>query len=62
VQVATVGADNKVVLNQVVIARDHGNRVELLSGISATDRVIENPPDGIMQGDVVHVATVEAKH
>lgn len=62
VQVATVGADNKVVLNQVVIARDHGNRVELLSGISPTDRVIENPPDGITQGDVVHVATVEAKH
>lgn len=62
VQVATVGTDNKVQLKQVVIARDHGSRIELLSGIAATDRVIENPPDGVMQGDLVQVATVEAKH
>jgi RND family efflux transporter MFP subunit len=62
VQVATVGADNKVQLKQVVIARDYGSRIELLSGIAATDRVIENPPDGVMQGDLVQVATVEAKH
>ena len=62
VQVATVGADNKVALKQVVIARDYGSRIELLSGIAATDRVIENPPDGVMQGDLVQVATVEAKH
>ena len=62
VQVATVGADNKVILKPVVIAKDHGSRVELLSGLSPTDRVIENPPDGVTQGDLVQVATVEAKH
>ncbi len=56
VQVATVNAENKVVLKPVVIARDHGTRLELMSGLESTDQVIENPPDGVMQGDVVRVS------
>ena len=55
-RVATVGADNKVVLKTVTIQRDLGNIIELASGIEAGDRVIESPPDGISNGDVVHVA------
>lgn len=55
VQVATVDAQNKVVLKPVVIARDHGTRLELMSGLVSSDQVIENPPDGVMQGDLVHV-------
>ena len=62
VAVATVNAQNKVELKQVVIARDHGSRVEVLSGIEASDKVIENAPDGIAQGDTVQINTVEAKH
>jgi hypothetical protein len=45
----------------VVVAKDHGVRLELLSGLESTDRVIENPPDGVMQGDLVNVAVVENK-
>ena len=60
VQVATVNADNRVVMKPVVIARDHGNRLELLSGLEAVDKVIENPPDGVTQGDLVQVRTVQA--
>lgn len=55
-RIATVGADNKVVLKTVTIQRDLGNVIELASGIEAGDRVIESPPDGISNGDVVHVA------
>jgi hypothetical protein len=44
----------------VVIARDHGNRLELLSGLEANDKVIENPPDGVTQGDLVQVRAVQA--
>jgi len=62
VQVATVNAENRVVMKPVVIARDHGNRLELLSGLVATDKVIENPPDGVTQGDLVQVRTVQATH
>jgi len=59
VQVATVNAENRVEMKPVVIARDYGNRLELLSGLLATDRVIENPPDGVTQGDLVQVRAVK---
>jgi len=62
VQVATVNAENRVEMKPVVITRDHGNRLELLSGLQTTDRVIENPPDGVTQGDLVQVRTVQASH
>lgn len=62
VQVATVNADNRVVIKPVVIARDHGNRLELLSGLQANDKVIENPPDGVTQGDLVQVRAPQASH
>ena len=62
VLVATVNAENKVVMKPVVIARDYGNRLELLSGLLPTDRVIENPPDGVTEGDVVQVRTAQATH
>jgi RND family efflux transporter MFP subunit len=60
-RVATVGADDKVLLKQVTIARDLGKVIELGSGITASDRVIESPPDGIADGDLVRVAKSDAK-
>ncbi len=61
IAVAIVNAQNKVELKPIVIARDHGSKVEILSGIQASDKVIENPPDGVAQGDVVQISVVEAK-
>ncbi len=61
IAVAIVNAQNKVELKPIVIARDHGSKVEILSGIQASDKVIENPPDGVAQGDVVQISAVEAK-
>jgi RND family efflux transporter MFP subunit len=55
-RVATVGADNKVALKTVTIAHDLGKIIELGSGIVPGDRVIESPPDGIGDGDVVRIA------
>jgi membrane fusion protein, multidrug efflux system len=54
--VATVGADNHVVIKPVTIARDLGTVVEVASGLVPEDRAIENPPDGIAAGDQVRVA------
>ena len=54
-RVATVGADNKVLMKPVTIARDLGKVIELSSGIALTDRVIEGAPDGIANGDAVNV-------
>ena len=55
--IATVGADNHVLLKPVSIERDLGAVVELSSGLTPNDRVIENPPDGIDSGTEVHLAT-----
>lgn len=56
-RVATVGPDDRVVLKPITIARDLGREVEIGSGLSADDRVIETPPDGIAAGDPVRIAT-----
>ncbi|HEY4403808.1 MAG TPA: efflux RND transporter periplasmic adaptor subunit [Xanthobacteraceae bacterium] len=56
VHVATLGADDRVVLKAVTIARDLGKVVEIASGLTAEDRVIDSPPDGIAAGDQVRVA------
>jgi len=53
--IATVGADNRVALKRVTIGRDLGAVVEIASGLTPSDRVIQNPPDGVASGDVVHV-------
>jgi len=55
-RIATVGDDDKVVLKTVTISRDLGRDVEIASGLSATDRVITSPPDGIAAGDQVRIA------
>jgi len=54
--IATIDADNRVVLKQVSIERDLGAVVELASGLSLQDRVIQNPPDGIGNGALVRLA------
>ena len=59
-QVATVGGNGRIVLKQVTISRDLGNEVELASGITADDRVVTNPPDGIATGDKVRVVGQQA--
>jgi RND family efflux transporter MFP subunit len=53
--VATVDANNRVLVKPVSIARDLGAVVELASGLALNDRVIENPPDGIGTGTAVRL-------
>jgi RND family efflux transporter MFP subunit len=54
-QVAVLGSDNKVQLRSVKLGRDFGNTVEVLAGLNADDRVINNPPDSIADGMTVQV-------
>ncbi|MFA7270428.1 MAG: efflux RND transporter periplasmic adaptor subunit [Sterolibacterium sp.] len=57
--VATVDGDGKIALKSVTIARDLGNVIELASGLGPDDRLVESPPDGIANGELVHVAVAE---
>jgi RND family efflux transporter MFP subunit len=61
VVVATLGADGHVVFKKVTISRDFGDSVEIGSGLAATDHVIDTPPDGLVDGDRVQVATAADK-
>jgi membrane fusion protein, multidrug efflux system len=56
-QVATVDAQHKVVLKTIKPGRDFGTRIEVQSGLAATDRVILNPSDSITNGQAVQVST-----
>ncbi len=53
--IATVRGDDRVAVKPVTVARDLGSVIEIASGLAPTDRVIQNPPDGIAAGDLVRV-------
>ncbi|MFL9874704.1 efflux RND transporter periplasmic adaptor subunit [Paraburkholderia megapolitana] len=59
-RVATVDANNHVAFKTVTISRDFGDAVEIGSGLTAADRVIDTPPDGLIDGDSVKVAAAAA--
>lgn len=59
-QVGVLGADNKVQLKQVEIGRDFGTEVEVLNGLDAGARVIDNPPDSLSQNENVKIAQAAA--
>ena len=54
-RVATVAADNRVTLKTVKVSRDLGNLIEISAGLDAADRVIDSPPDDLIDGDVVKI-------
>lgn len=58
-RVATVDSANKVAIKKVTVARDLGNVIEIGTGLTVTDRVIESPPDGVENGTLVQVAAAE---
>jgi RND family efflux transporter MFP subunit len=59
--VATLGANSQVVFKKVTINRDFGDSVEIGSGLVASDRVIDTPPDGLVEGDRVQAASADKK-
>lgn len=60
-RVATVGPDERVLFKTVTIARDLGRNIELASGVTPDDRIINAPPDGIADGDQVHVVSTKGR-
>jgi RND family efflux transporter MFP subunit len=52
-QVATLVDGNKAHLVHVVIGQDDGASAQIVSGISASDKVIQDPPDSLIEGEQV---------
>jgi len=60
-RVATVDAKDRIVFKPVTVARDLGKTIELASGLTADDRIVVTPPDGVVEGDQVRVAGQDKK-
>jgi RND family efflux transporter MFP subunit len=56
VQVAVLGDSNRVVLKSIQLGRDFGDTVEVKTGLSPSDRVIDKPPETLQNGDTVQLA------
>jgi RND family efflux transporter MFP subunit len=54
-QVAVV-RNNRAELVGITIGRDYGNQVEVISGLTAQDAIIENPSDSLTSGTAVRVS------
>jgi RND family efflux transporter MFP subunit len=55
-QVATLDGNDKVVLKKVQLGRDLGDSVEVIAGLTPSDRIINNPPETLAAGDTVRLA------
>jgi len=55
-QVATVKNGNTVALVSISIGRDFGTAVEVVSGLTDSDVVIDSPPDSLVEGEEVRIA------
>ncbi|WP_293970478.1 efflux RND transporter periplasmic adaptor subunit [Sphingomonas sp.] len=54
-QVATVDAAGRIHMRPLILGRDLGRVVEVLSGLHSGDRIVDNPPDSLAERDVVKV-------
>jgi RND family efflux transporter MFP subunit len=54
-QAAVVQGSDRVQLRNIVVGRDFGNEVEVVSGVTAQDLVIVNPTDSMISGEIVRV-------
>jgi len=54
-QVATLPDGSHATLKKIVLGHDMGSEVEVVSGLSAQDSVISNPPDSIVDRETVRV-------
>ena len=55
IRVAVV-RDGKATMLPIVIGRDYGDRVEVVSGLQATDEIIVDPSDSLIAGTPVQIA------
>lgn len=56
IQVARLDAENRVELRPVVLGHNLDTDVEVKSGVDVADRLIDNPQESTVAGDVVRVA------
>ena len=56
-RVGVVGADGRVQLRPITIGRDLGATVEVISGLKGDEALIASPPDSLLDGQTVRIAS-----
>jgi RND family efflux transporter MFP subunit len=59
-QVGVVRADNSVELRDIKVGRDFGTTIQIVDGVTPSDKIILNPADSLLTGDMVRVAAPPA--
>ena len=54
-RVVVVDSSNKIRIKSVTLGRDFGTKTEILSGLGARDRVVQNPADDLHEGMPVSI-------
>jgi RND family efflux transporter MFP subunit len=58
-RVAVVDENNKAKLIPIVLGHDDGGTVQVVSGLTADARIIQDPPDSLIDGEVVRIVKPE---
>ena len=59
-QVGVVKPDNSVELHDIKVGRDFGTTIQVVQGVTPSDKVIVNPSDSLTTGTMVRVAAAPA--
>jgi len=59
-QVGVVKPDNTVELRDIKVGRDFGTTIQIVQGVTPSDKVIVNPSDSLITGKTVRVAAATA--
>jgi RND family efflux transporter MFP subunit len=55
-QVAVIDSNDKIELRKVTLGRNLGATVEVVKGLTSSERIVDSPPDSLAAGDLVHIA------
>jgi multidrug efflux pump subunit AcrA (membrane-fusion protein) len=55
-RVATVPDGAHAALIPIILGRDFGNEVEVVSGLTGEEKIIVSPPDSIVSGEAIRIA------
>ena len=56
-QVVTIDDRDRVHLQSITVGRDWGTQIEVLTGLTAGERILDSPPDSIMENEKVNVVS-----
>jgi membrane fusion protein, multidrug efflux system len=59
--IVVVDSSNKIHIKTVKLGRDFGTKTEILSGLDAQDRVVQNPADDLIEGMPVSIQSARQR-